>query len=123
MRSGQSFAGLELGERVAIGEIGLDGREGFPPLELQQRLFEAQLEVARSYDLPVILHCVQATGLVLALLARCGLPAAGGMVHGFTGSLESAEEFLRLGLHISFGGMVPRSGAKRCRGAAVGDAA
>ncbi len=111
---------LGAGEPVAIGEIGLDGREGFPPLELQERLLEAQLEVARSRDLPVILHCVQATGLLLDLLARCGLPAAGGMMHGFTGSLESAEEFLRLGLHISFGGMVTRPGAKRCRVAAVG---
>ena len=106
-------------EAVAIGEIGLDGREGFPALGLQQTFLEAQLELARSLELPVILHCVQATPLLITLLKRCGLPRSGGMVHGFTGSKETALEFLRLGLHISFGGMVTRPGAKRCRAAAA----
>ncbi len=110
---------LDQGQAVALGEIGLDAREGFAALDLQEAFLEAQLEVAAKRRLPVILHCVQATERLLAVLRRWGEPPAGGVVHGFSGSPETAQEFLNMGYHLSFGGLVTRLNARRCRAAAA----
>jgi len=94
---------------VAVGEIGLD----FYLRELdrgqQQVLFEAQLEVARNMDLPVILHVRKAHDDVLATLRR--VPVQGGTVHAFNGSLQQAQQYIDMGFKLGFGGMLtyPRS--------------
>jgi TatD DNase family protein len=110
---------LDQGKAVALGEIGLDAREGFAALDLQEAFLEAQLEVATARQLPVILHCVQATSRLLEVLRRWGPPPAGGVVHGFSGSPETARELCGMGYHVSFGGGVTRLSARRCRAAAA----
>ncbi|MED5465245.1 MAG: TatD family hydrolase [Myxococcota bacterium] len=110
---------LDEGQAVALGEIGLDARDGFAAMELQESFLEAQLEVAAKRRLPVILHCVQATERLLGILRRWGIPPAGGVVHGFSGSPETARAFCSMGYHLSFGGLVTRSNARRCRAAAA----
>jgi len=89
---------------VAVGEIGLD----FYLVDLDQvrqaELFEAQLDIARAHDLPVILHVRKAHQQTLAILKRAGVK--GGIVHAFNGSLEQAREYLALGFKLGFGGML-----------------
>lgn len=97
-----------LDQGVGVGEIGLD-RACKVPMEAQRRAFRRQLALARERNLPVVLHVVRAHGEVLATLREEGLPAAGGMVHGFTGPREVAREYLGLGLHLSFGRRLPEA--------------
>ena len=104
----------------AWGEIGLDYHyEDSPSRQVQQAAFAAQLDAARQADKPVILHIREAHGDALALLrARRGnLPR--GVVHCYSGSWESAQEYLDLGFHISFTGSVTFKNAVKL--AAVSD--
>ncbi len=104
---------------VAVGELGLDGRRGMPARDLQERALDAQLALARSRGLPVILHCVRRLGRLVEILEAAGPLPAGGLVHGFSGPAEMVEPLLRLGLCLSFGGLVTRPSSKRCRAAAL----
>ena len=104
----------------AWGEIGLDYHyEDSPSRQVQQAAFAAQLDAARQADKPVILHIREAHGDALAMLrARRGsLPR--GVVHCYSGSWESAQEYLDLGFHISFTGSVTFKNAVKL--AAVSD--
>ena len=96
----------------AIGEFGLDALRG-PPLALQQRFAAAQLSVACALDRPVILHCVRAHAELLTLLKAS--PPLGGVVHGFSGSAEMAEQYWRLGLRIGVGGSITYERAAKTR--------
>ena len=85
-----------------VGEIGLD--KVFAPkasLARQKLYFRRQLELACEHDMPCVFHIVGAHGPALAIMKEVGLPLAGGMVHSFSGSAETGEEYLRLGLHLS----------------------
>jgi TatD DNase family protein len=103
---------------VAIGEIGLDGsgahREN---LAAQEASLLAQLDLARQRELPVILHIVRAHGTAMACFDRC--PAPPGIVHGFSGSLEVAEQWIRRGFLLGFGHLVCDGRAKRAQIAAT----
>jgi len=95
-----------LGERLqgaGIGECGLDFSPGRPGRAAQEAAFEAQLGLAIERDLPISIHCVRAWGRLTAILRGFGIPAAGGALHAFSGSAETAAELQRLGLHLSFG--------------------
>lgn len=104
---------------VAVGECGLDRRDGMPELAEQESAFRSQLALARARGLPVILHVVQATGHALRLLEAAG-PLPGGYWHGFTGAPEVARALAdKHGLHISFGGQAANPKARRCRASAA----
>lgn len=93
---------------VLWGEIGLDYHYDFSPRDVQCRVFERQLTLARQQDLPVQLHIREAHGDCMELLrarARTG-DMPGGIMHCFTGSWESAKVYLDLGLYISLSGAV-----------------
>ncbi len=91
---------------VAIGEIGLQWTENMPSKERQIEGFIAQLSLANSLKLPVIIHCREASGDMLQLLRENHhLLKYGGTMHCFSGSLEIAKELMKLGLHISVGGV------------------
>ena len=102
---------------AGAGECGLDFAEGRPDPELQEAALIAQLELAIRRNLPVSLHCVKAAERLAAILRKVGLPAAGGLVHAFSGTLEAARASQDLGLHLSFGGAVTRPGARRAAAA------
>jgi len=97
---------------VAVGEIGLDYyREDAPPAA-QRAAFEAQLALAASLGLPVIIHNRDADADVLDVLAAwvCTLPeglrARPGVLHSFSAPLEIAERGLALGFYLGFTGPV-----------------
>lgn len=89
-----------------IGEIGLDAVRAQTPAELehQTNLFRAQLALARELNIPVVIHNVRMHAEMLEILKRDGLPRTCGMMHGFSGKLELAGQYLRHGLYISVSG-------------------
>lgn len=104
---------IEKHRPVAVGEIGLDYYVRELDRDQQQVLFEAQLEVARDADLPVILHVRKAHDQVLATLRR--IPVRGGTVHAFNGSLQQARHYMNLGFKLGFGGMLTYPRSKKIR--------
>ena len=97
----------------AWGEIGLDYHYDDVPREVQKEAFLRQLDEALAADLPVILHIREAHGDALELLRgrRGRLPR--GVTHCYSGSWESAREYMDLGFAISFTGSVTFQNAKR----------
>ena len=87
----------------AIGEFGLDYYLKDLDRERQQPLFEAQLQMARDFDLPVLLHVRHSHAVVIATLKRYKLSRAG-VIHAFAGSWEEAREYLKLGFKLGLGG-------------------
>ena len=98
---------------VGIGEIGLDYHyEGFSK-EGQKRAFERQIELANQLKLPIIVHTRDAQKDTLDILkANKNLLTNGGVMHCFSGSKESAKEYLNLGMYISFSGTVTFKNAR-----------
>lgn len=110
-------AQIEAQRPVAIGEIGLDFFvEGFDA-EAQTAIFVAQLQLARRFELPVLLHTRRAVDATLALLRR--YPVCGGIAHAFSGSPQQAEAFDRLGFKLGFGGACTYPRATRLQRLAV----
>ena len=95
---------------VAIGETGLDPAYSVS-LELQERAFREQLRLAVLLDLPVLVHCRQAFHRTLQVLQEERVQVVGGIMHAFSGSVEMAREFIRLGFVISVSAMVTRENA------------
>ena len=89
---------------LAVGEIGLDYFVRDLDRDRQQALFEAQLQIARAADLPVLLHVRKAHEQVLATLKR--IRVRGGIAHAFSGGIEEARRYLDLGFALGFGGML-----------------
>ncbi len=98
---------------VAIGECGLDLRSHVPQ-EGQLELFEAQIRLAMSYELPLIVHSVRANDTVAKTLRRLK-PARGGVIHAFGGSLQQANAFWQLGFRLGIGGVISYERANKTR--------
>lgn len=99
---------------IAIGEIGLDLYRDDPQFAKQERFLEAQLQLARRYDLPVILHSRRTHDRLAMHLKLQDLPRTG-VVHGFAGSLQQAERFVQLGYKIGVGGTITYPRASKTR--------
>lgn len=97
---------------VAVGECGLDGSIELPVSD-QLVWLTVQLEVAQQLSLPVILHAHKAHGELLAELKN--FPGARGVVHGFAGSVELANQYLRKGWLLGIGGVVTYERARKTR--------
>lgn len=89
---------------ASIGEIGLDYYRCSAPRETQLAILAEQIEIAESYDLPVILHNRLADDDMEYCLMRCHY--FNGVLHCFSSNTIFAEKMLKLGLHISFTGNV-----------------
>jgi len=99
-----------------LGELGLDFHPKLPRAShgRQEVVFRRQLELARRRDKPLALHVVQAHGPAIEILKKAG-GAFRGIVHGFTGSWETARAYLDLGLLISVGGALTREGYRKLK--------
>ncbi|HQR04727.1 MAG: TatD family hydrolase [Proteobacteria bacterium] len=102
---------------VAVGEIGLDHFVEERDDRLQEFYFTEQLRIARALSLPVVLHVRRAIDPVLKALRR--IPVPGGIAHAFNGSRQQADEFIRLGFKLGFGGAMTYPRALRIRALAV----
>lgn len=95
---------------VAVGEIGLDYHYDFSPRDIQKKVFEQQLVLAKELDLPVIIHDREAHEDTFELLKRY---KPKGVVHCFSGSAEMAKKVIKLGMYIGLGGAVTFKNARK----------
>ncbi|MBQ8320809.1 MAG: TatD family hydrolase [Clostridia bacterium] len=98
---------------VALGEIGLDYHYPDTDKACQARYFEAQMELARSLNIPVCIHDRESHGDIMDMIRR--FPDVTGVLHSFSGSAEMAEELVSLGYMISFSGTLTFTNARRPR--------
>jgi len=102
---------------VAVGEIGLDYFvPGLDP-ERQEFYYTEQLLLAQRHGLPVILHVRRSADRLLRALRRTPVR---GIAHAFNGSAQQAEEFVRLGFKLGFGGTVTYERSLQIRRLAAG---
>jgi TatD DNase family protein len=65
--------------------------------------------------MPIVVHCRDAERRLAEIVRETGMPPAGGVIHCFTGDVAAAREFLALGFHISFSGIVTFRNAEALR--------
>lgn len=104
---------LEAHHPVAVGEIGLDFYLPDHDKTQQLLLFEAQLELAKQFNLPVILHVRKAHDHVFSLLKKHQITR--GIVHAFSGSQQQAENYIKQGLLLGIGGVITHLNATKVR--------
>lgn len=94
---------------IAIGEIGLDYHYENSNKNNQQKLFISQLELARKYNLPVVIHSRDATEDTYNILKKYNL---NGVIHCYSGSLEMAKRYIDLGYKLGIGGVLTFKNSK-----------
>ena len=103
---------------IAIGEIGLDTFTA--PMKTaenyarQQDFFAQQLELAKHYQLPALLHIRRAHGDVIKML-KAQKFTQGGIAHSFSGGIQEAKALVNLGFKIGITGQVTNPNAKKLR--------
>ena len=90
----------------AVGEIGLDYHYNFSPRDVQHAVFRAQLQLARSRDLPIVIHTREAEDDTLRILGEEGGTDLRGVFHCFTGDGAAAARALATGFYLSIPGVV-----------------
>lgn len=96
---------------VAVGEIGLDYYwDENPPREVQKEVFRAQMDIAKKYNLPVIIHDREAHKDTIEIMKE--YPEVIGVVHCFSGSVEFAKECVKLGYYIGVTGVITFKNSK-----------
>ena len=98
---------------VAVGEIGLDRFVPGLDVDRLERFCVAQLQMAREFGMPVILHSRRAVDELAKHLRRIDVP--GGIAHAFSGSRQQADVFLGQGCKLGFGGAMTFDRALRIR--------
>lgn len=109
---------LKQHESIAIGEIGLDrflAEHKSPDIQQkQQQFFQAQIELAQQFNLPILLHIRKAHAEVLKLL-KLHKFKLGGIAHAFSGGIEEAKAFIQLGFKLGITGQITNPNAKKLR--------
>lgn len=95
---------------VAIGEIGLDYYNGYEDRGLQREIFREQLKLAEKYNKPVIVHSREATEDTIKILKE--FPNVKGSIHCFSGSLETARIYIKMGYKLGIGGVLTFKNSK-----------
>jgi TatD DNase family protein len=90
---------------AAIGEIGLDYHYDLSPRPVQKEVFLRQLDLAREMGKPFIIHERESHGDMMEIIKSAGR-GLGGVFHCFSGSVETAREYLKMGFYISVAGPV-----------------
>jgi TatD DNase family protein len=91
---------------VAVGECGLDYHYDNSPRDLQRRAFALQLELARRFSLPIVVHTRDAEEDTSAMIHEAGREGITGVLHCFTGTTALARVALDAGWYVSFSGIV-----------------
>lgn len=95
---------------VAVGEIGLDYYWRKDNKELQKKIFEEQILLSKKLNLPIIVHDREAHEDTLEILKK---HKPKGVLHCFSGSVETAKEILKLGMYIGLGGALTFKNARK----------
>ncbi|NLJ79616.1 MAG: TatD family hydrolase [Firmicutes bacterium] len=99
---------------VAIGEIGLDYYYDHSPREKQQEVFREYYQLAAKLDLPVVIHSRKASRDTFNIVRE--FPQVPSLLHCYSGSLETAQEYRKMGHYFSFGGPITFRNAHKLRG-------
>lgn len=98
---------------VCVGEVGIDLYWDKTHLERQREVFNAMIELAYAYKLPMSIHMRDATKETLDILKQNKSKLTyGGVLHCYAGSKETLKEVLDLGFHIGFGGTLTFKNAR-----------
>lgn len=100
----KSFASRE--KVLAIGEIGLDYHYDNSPRDVQRKWFVEQLKLAKEVNLPVVIHTREAAQETFEILKEAQDGTLRGVLHCYSGSVEMALEYIKLGFYISIAGPV-----------------
>ncbi|KKB42816.1 TatD family hydrolase [Bacillus thermotolerans] len=98
---------------VALGEMGLDYHWDKSPKDVQKEVFRKQIQLARKVKLPIIIHNREATQDIVEILKEEKAEEVGGIMHCFSGSVETARECVDMNFYISLGGPVTFKNAKK----------
>lgn len=94
---------------VAIGEIGLDFYYQKENKVKQIELFKKQIEIAKKHNLPVVIHSREATEITYNVLKNAHI---NGVIHCFSGSLETAKKYIEIGFKLGINGIVTFNNSK-----------
>lgn len=97
---------------IAIGEIGLDYHYDNSPRDVQRKWFVEQIRLAKKLKLPIIIHEREASQDMFNILKQETDENLTGVLHCYSGSLEMAREYLKMGYYISFAGPVTFNNAR-----------
>lgn len=98
---------------VALGEMGLDYHWDKSPKEIQKEVFRKQIRLAKKVKLPIVIHNREATSDIVDILKEEDASEVGGIMHCFSGSVETARECVNMNFFISLGGPVTFKNAKK----------
>ena len=98
---------------VAIGEIGLDYYWDKTYVDLQKEMFQKQIDIAKSLNLPIIIHSRDASFDSFQIVEKN--PGVNGVFHCYSGSLEMAERLIKLGFYIGVGGVLTFKNSKEIK--------
>lgn len=104
---------------VGIGETGLDYHWDKSPKDVQQELFRKQIRLAQKVKLPIVIHNRDATADVVRILQEEEAELTGGIMHCYSGSVETAKQCIAMNFMISLGGPVTFKNAKMPKQVAV----
>ncbi|HLV39645.1 TatD family hydrolase [Xanthomarina sp.] len=90
----------------AIGEIGIDLYWDTSTLDIQQRAFKHQIQLAKKYKLPIVIHCREAFDEIFDVLEEEKSEDMYGIFHCFTGNLEQAKRAISFNMKLGIGGVV-----------------
>lgn len=96
---------------VAIGEIGLDYHYTREYIDLQKYWFNEQLKLAKELNLPVIIHSREASQDCFNIIKASKIDK--GDIHCYSGSVEMALEYIKMGFYIGIGGVITFSNSKK----------
>lgn len=102
---------LQQDKVVALGEIGLDFYYDFSPRDIQRQVFKRQLKICENVTKPVIIHSREASQEVFDIIKDSKVRK--GVVHAYSGSLELALEYIKLGFYIGVGGVLTFKNANK----------
>ncbi|WP_082235837.1 TatD family hydrolase [Halobacillus massiliensis] len=97
---------------VAIGEMGLDYHWDKSPADVQKEVFRKQIQLAKKVKMPIIIHNREATEDIVQILKEENAAEVGGIMHCYSGPVETAKECVDMNFMISLGGPVTFKNAK-----------
>lgn len=97
---------------VAVGEIGLDYYWDKESHEQQKYWFVRQMELAKELDLPIVVHSREAAKDTFDLVSEHHHGVTGGVIHCYSGSVEMAREYVKMGYFLGVGGVVTFKNAR-----------
>lgn len=100
---------------VAVGEIGLDYYWNKAEKSVQKYWFERQLDLAKELDKPVIIHSRDAAADTLEIMKGEHAKGTTGVIHCFSGSVEIAREYRKMGYYLGIGGVITFKNAKKLK--------